>query len=329
MLDNKSTSLSVLSQIPEFIQESNPLFQKFMEGYYRSQEKIGGPLNIINNLTDYMNIDSYDLKNLDGNTQVIKDVNLDDTTIQVENVDGFLDEEGTILINDEIIYYKEVKKSPSITFSPAISLLEFGRKKIILSNPFKEFDGIKKNFKLTSNNEPVFPTTSKHLIVRLYNSILIPDLDYQVLNDEIIFTEAPREFDSLVAGDDATDVSLEYLKGFETQNIIEVDLVKIDNNKFKLKANSFPLIPTSDVLLLVILDNKLLRAYDDYSTFEDVLILSEDTNSTPYVSFINFTTTAIGSDCLAYSSVNDFGEVESITIKNNGKNYSQNNIPKV
>ena len=329
MHDNKSISLSILNQIPEFIQESNPLFQKFMEGYYRSQEKIGGPLNIINNLTDYMNIDSYDLKKLDGNTQVTKDVNLDDTTIQVENVDGFLDEDGTILINDEIIYYKEVKKSPSITFSPAISLLEFGRKKIILSNPFKEFDGIKKNFKLISNNEPIFPTTSKHLIVKLYNKVLIPNLDYQVLNDEIIFTEAPREFDSLGAGDDAVDVSLEYLKGFETQNIIEVDLVKIDNNKFKLKANSFPLIPTSDVLLLVILDNKLLRAYDDYSTFEDVLIISEDTNSTPYVSFINFTTTAIGSGCLAYSLVNDFGEVESITIKDNGKNYSQNNIPKV
>jgi hypothetical protein len=329
MHDNKSISLSILNQIPEFIQESNPLFQKFMEGYYRSQEKIGGPLNIINNLTNYMNIDSYNLKKLDGNTQIIIDIDSNQTDIQVENVDGFLDEDGTLLIDNEIIYYKELRKSPSITFSPSISFSEFVRKKIILSNPYQQFNGVKKDFKLVSNDEPVFPTSSKHLIVKLYGDILVPDVDYQVLNDNIIFTVAPREFDSLVAGDDAIDISLEYLKGFETTNIITSNVTRIDSNKFRLRENNLPLIPTSDILLIVILDNKLLRAYKDYSTFEDTIILNESSEYVPYVYFINFTTTSIGNGCIAYSLVNNDGQVESIAVKQTGSGYSFNNEPKV
>jgi hypothetical protein len=329
MHDNKSVSLSVSNQIPEFIQESNPLFQAFMEGYYKSQEKIGGPLNIINNLTDYMNIDSYDLTKLDGNTETIFDVNLDTANIQVENTDGFLDTDGTILIEDEVIYYREIRKSPSITFSPSISYSEFQRKQIILSNPFREFDGVKTSFKLSANNEPVFPISANHLIVRVYGDFQVPDVDYQVIEDNIIFTVPPRTFDALGEGDDSSEISIQYLKGFETTEIIIPQAIRVDSNKFRLRNNNVSVVPTSDILLLVILDGNLLKPYENYSVYQDVLILKEETNNTPYVAFINYNSPSLGSDCVAYSVIDDLGELSSVIVKNGGKNYSVENTPKV
>lgn len=329
MHDNKSISLSVSNQIPEFIQESNPLFQAFMEGYYRSQEKIGGPLNIINNLTDYMNIDSYDLTKIDGNTETIFDIDLDTSNIQVENTDGFLDVDGSILIGEEVIYYREVRKSPSITFSPAISYSEFRRKQIILSNPFREFDGVKTSFKLTANNEPVFPVSANHLIVKLYGDIQVPGVDYQVLNDNIIFTDAPRTFDALGEGDDSAEISITYLKGFETTEIIVANCIRVDQNKFRLRNNNNSVTPTSDVLVVAILDNNLLLPYIDFSIYQDTIILKENTTSTPYIAFINYTSPSVGSGCVAYSVINDNGQLDSIIVKNGGQNYTVENTPKV
>lgn len=300
-----------------------------MEGYYRSQEKIGGPLNIINNLTDYMNIDSYDLTKLDGSTETIFDIDLDTSNIQVENTDGFLDVDGSILIDDEVIYYREVRKSPSITFSPAISYSEFQRKQIILSNPYRDFDGVRTSFQLTANNEPVFPVSANHLIVKVYGDLLVPGVDYQILNDNIIFTVPPRTFDALGEGDDSSEISITYLKGFETTEILVADVTQLDSNKFRLRDNNSPLLPTSDVLTVVILDKKLLLPYSDFSIYRDTLILKEDSNIIPYVAFINYTSPSIGSGCVAYSVINDNGELDSIIVKNGGQNYTIENTPKV
>jgi hypothetical protein len=329
MHDNKSVSLSVSNQIPEFIQESNPLFQAFMEGYYRSQEKIGGPLNIINNLTDYMNIDSYDLTKLDGTTETIFDVNLDTANIQVENTDGFLDIDGTILIDDEVIYYREVRKSPSITFSPAISYSEFQRKQIILSNPFRQFNGVRTSFNLTANNEPVFPVSANHLIVKLYGDLQVPNVDYQILEDNIIFTVPPREFDALGEGDDSSEISITYLKGFETTEIIVASATQLDSNKFRLRNSGAPVVPTSDILVIAIQNKKLLVPYQDFSIYQDTIILKENSNIVPYVAFINYTSPSIGSGCVAYSVINDNGELDSVIIKDGGQNYTIENTPKI
>jgi hypothetical protein len=329
MPDNKSISLSVSNQIPEFLLEENPLFQNFMEGYYKSQEKIGGPLNIINNLTDYMNIDSYELINIDGNTTTIFDIDSESTNIQVENTDSFLDEDGTILIDDEVIYYREVKKSPAIAFSPSISYSEFQRKQVLLSNPYTQFDGVKTSFKLTANNEPVFPKNENYVIVKLYDVILIPNIDYEILNDNIIFSTAPRTFDALGEGDSSNEISIVHLKGFESSEFIVPQLVRINSNEFRLRNNNSPVIPTSDILLIVIVGGKLLLPYVDFSAYQDVIILKEDTNDIPYVSFINYTSPSIGDGCVAYSVIDDNGQLDSIIVKNGGSNYSITNTPKV
>ena len=49
-------SQSLLSQSPEFVQAEYPLFNKFLEYYYRSQEKTGLGQNILNNFLSYLDI---------------------------------------------------------------------------------------------------------------------------------------------------------------------------------------------------------------------------------------------------------------------------------
>jgi len=70
---------------------------------------------------------------------------------------------------------------------------------------------LEKGLKLTSDNIPIFPASSKHLIVKIYDEFLIPEVDYTVENDEIVFTQAPRTFDIINLSDTATSISIEYL----------------------------------------------------------------------------------------------------------------------
>ena len=45
------------SQIPEFILEESPKFLEFLRQYYISQEFEGAPIDLIENLDQYLNID--------------------------------------------------------------------------------------------------------------------------------------------------------------------------------------------------------------------------------------------------------------------------------
>ena len=53
-------SQNVLNQLPDFIKSDFPAFEKFLEYYYKSQEKTGQPQNIINEFQNYLDIDKYD-----------------------------------------------------------------------------------------------------------------------------------------------------------------------------------------------------------------------------------------------------------------------------
>ena len=187
MQNASSVSLSVLNQLPDFIQDGSPLFETFLSHYYKSQERAGGPIGILNNLTEYFDISKYDLTKLNSSSSLIGNISSTDTNIEVQTTEGFVEKNGTILINDEIVYYESVKKSPSIKLSGGISYPEFLKKIVELSNPYLEFDGIETEFSIRLNNVPVFPPTPQHIIVKLYGNYLIPEIDYTVFNDKIVF----------------------------------------------------------------------------------------------------------------------------------------------
>jgi hypothetical protein len=102
----------VASQLPNFVQDNYPLLKDFFETYYASQEYSGSPLDLLQNIDQYFNLDS-----LTNNTKsCILNGNISpfDTTINVVynpsrnllGTYGFPDRYGLIKINDEIILYK-------------------------------------------------------------------------------------------------------------------------------------------------------------------------------------------------------------------------------
>lgn len=96
-------SALVERQLPEFISYEYPKFTAFLQKYYEQLELPGQPLDIIQNLTKYQNIDFYEESILQESSDLVA---ITDTTVEVSDASGFPDENGYILIDDEVIFYK-------------------------------------------------------------------------------------------------------------------------------------------------------------------------------------------------------------------------------
>lgn len=73
--------------------------------------------NILNNFLQYLDIDKLDIGILDGKTTLVESITASSDRIVVESVDSFLDNNGSILIGDEVIYYESTTDSPNISLS--------------------------------------------------------------------------------------------------------------------------------------------------------------------------------------------------------------------
>ena len=121
MANINKVSQAVSAQTPDFIGSDYPLFNRFIEYYYKSQEKTGLGQNVINNFLQYLDIDKLDIGILDGATKVVEEIDNQQDTIVVESVDEFLTENGSVLIGDEVIYYEKTTAAPNVALSPGIS----------------------------------------------------------------------------------------------------------------------------------------------------------------------------------------------------------------
>ena len=90
-------------QIPQFIREDYPDFIQFIKYYYQALELKGNPVDIIQNLDEYYNIDR--LNDLVESTTASSGIETDATVIDVGNTRDF-PKEGLLMIDEEIIYYK-------------------------------------------------------------------------------------------------------------------------------------------------------------------------------------------------------------------------------
>ena len=97
-------STNILGQFPSFIREQYPTFIDFVREYYKSQELKGYCFDIIQNWSDYYNIDNYG--DLVTTTTLISAVTTSSTTIDVQSSRDFPNE-GLLMIDDEIIYYQK------------------------------------------------------------------------------------------------------------------------------------------------------------------------------------------------------------------------------
>ena len=332
MTTTNKVSQVVSKQLPQFVEDNHPLLNKLLEYYYKSQEKTGYGQNILNDFLQYLNIDKLNIDILDGATKLVQDAAVDSTTLTVENVDSFLDKNGSILINNEVIFYEKAVPSPSVALSPGISYDQVKIKWIGLSNPINDFDGVKNSFPLLSQNSPVSPPSPQHLIVKLYNKVLIGGVDYTLDNNNINFTTPPR---AKTVSDGFESTNITYLKGFSEDSILALD--DISNNfgdnrtSFNVNRGGVPYRAVVDEYIIAIYDGNLLTPKTDF-TFDETTI---SFNFIPLVGrklalfSIEAPIPSFGSGAVGFSRVNEAGAVTGIEISKTGSDYRFEYAPKV
>ena len=103
---NKKISALIDQQLPGFISSEYGNFSKFVEKYYEQLESTGQPIDIINNITKYSDINYYEENLLKQSSILTSPLSDSGTTIVVENATSFPRENGYIKIDDEICFYK-------------------------------------------------------------------------------------------------------------------------------------------------------------------------------------------------------------------------------
>ena len=130
----------VKNQVPSFVKDDFPLITEFLSEYYKSQEIDGGSYDLIQNIDQYLNLDT--LTSFTSSTIVKKpddedySVNLFDDVIFVESTKGFPDEYGLIKIDEEIITYKSKTNNSFVDcvrgFSGVESLTQVNNPEVLL-----------------------------------------------------------------------------------------------------------------------------------------------------------------------------------------------------
>ena len=93
----------VKEQLPTHVRDDNPLVGEFLSQYYQAQEYQGAPIDIINNLDSYIQLNKSG--SLVGFTTLITDVTEFDSQIIVNSTLGYPDSYGLLKLDDEIVTY--------------------------------------------------------------------------------------------------------------------------------------------------------------------------------------------------------------------------------
>ena len=95
----------ISNQLPEFVLDESPKAVDFLKQYYISQEYQGGPVDIVENLDEYLKVDNLTPDVVVGFTTLSSNISIDDTTITVSSTKGFPNQYGLLKIDSEIITY--------------------------------------------------------------------------------------------------------------------------------------------------------------------------------------------------------------------------------
>ena len=325
-------SQSIESQSPDFIGSEYPLFNKFLEYYYQSQEKTGLGQNILNNFLSYLDIDKLDIGILDGQTTVVESLSATDDRIVVEDVGPFLDKSGSILIGDEVIFYEDIQAAPFITLTPGIGYDQVKLKWTTLASILNSFNGSTTQFPLTSQENPVAPPSAQHLIVSVYGKILIPNIDYTVSGNNIVFTTAPR---TKLPADGAETTYIYYLSGFIENPILAIDNISgafgDGKKQFTLTRSGVSYEPINEEYMNVIYDNRLLVPKVDYFIDKNQFIFKEAPLNGRFLSLhsIEAPIPSFGSGAIGFARISDTGTLTSISSSSIGSGYRYEYPPQV
>ena len=102
MSERIQVSQVLKSQIPNYVREEYPQFEKFLQQYYIGQEYPGGPIDLIENIDKYVKIDS--LSNINDSAVLATDISFSSRIIRVDSslspqgTSGFPDSYGLLKI---------------------------------------------------------------------------------------------------------------------------------------------------------------------------------------------------------------------------------------
>ena len=94
----------ISNQLPEFILDESPK-AVFLKQYYISQEYQGGPVDLTDNLDQYLRVDNLKPEVIVDSAILSNDITSTSNTIEVSSTKGFPNEYGLLKIDDEIITY--------------------------------------------------------------------------------------------------------------------------------------------------------------------------------------------------------------------------------
>ena len=104
MLEKRVKIQSVVeNQLPDFLRTDSYKAGDFLKTYYKSTEFQGGPVDILENIDQYVKVGTY--TSIIGVTSTTAAIDSVDSTISVEDTSGWPDSYGLLKINDEIISY--------------------------------------------------------------------------------------------------------------------------------------------------------------------------------------------------------------------------------
>ena len=93
------------SQLPSFILDENPNASEFLKQYYISQEYQGGPIDIAENLDQYLELDNLIPEVILDSSSLSSNITSSETTIEVSSTKGFPSQYGLFKIDNEVITY--------------------------------------------------------------------------------------------------------------------------------------------------------------------------------------------------------------------------------
>ncbi len=95
----------ISNQVPSFILDENPKFVDFLKQYYISQEYQSGPVDLTENLDEYLKIDNLKPEVIVDSCTTVGIITDGAETINVTSTKGFPNEYGLLKIDNEIITY--------------------------------------------------------------------------------------------------------------------------------------------------------------------------------------------------------------------------------
>ena len=215
MIETRAKTYSVVSnQIPEQIRSESPLFGEFLQQYYKSQEAQGAPIDLAENLDQYIKNDSFRQQDLVTSTNLDGAITAFDTTIAVNSTVGFPDRYGYLKIDNEIITYTSKDKRQFFDCKRAFSAI---------TSLFNSDESDRLTFTTSSSashvDDSVVTNLSNLFLVeffRKYKELYVPglqDRSFVTGLDQSLFAKQAKDLYTTKGTDDSFEILFRALYG--------------------------------------------------------------------------------------------------------------------